>query len=85
MLKYVPLNNIHFSTFNCGVPCHGREREERERERKKQRRVGSFVSELNKTFKKKPNKPLFHFFGGKKLQKYVFSKIGCKSAINCPN
>jgi hypothetical protein len=36
MLKYVPQNNTHFSTFNCGVPCHGREREKREKERKKE-------------------------------------------------
>jgi hypothetical protein len=52
MLKYVPQNNTHFSTFNCGVPCHGREREKREKERKKERRVGGFVSESYKTFKK---------------------------------
>jgi hypothetical protein len=38
MLKYVPLNITHFSTFSCGVPCHGRERgEERERERGRER------------------------------------------------
>jgi hypothetical protein len=43
----ISLNNTHFSKFNCGVICHGRERE-----RERERRVGSSVSELNKTFKK---------------------------------
>jgi hypothetical protein len=38
MLKYVPPNNTHFSTFNYGVPCRGRERGERERERKKEKK-----------------------------------------------
>jgi hypothetical protein len=62
-----------------------RRKRERERERKKERRVDIFVSESYKAFQKRPRKPLFHFFGGKKLRKYVFSKKGRKSAIYCAN
>jgi hypothetical protein len=79
--KYLRITHIfHNSTVVYHVMVE-RERRETEREIKKEEWA---VMSPNCTthFKKKPNKPLFHFFGGKK---HVFSKFGCKSAINCAN
>jgi hypothetical protein len=44
------LNNTHFSTYNSGVPYHGRERgERREKEREREKRVVRYISESIKT------------------------------------
>jgi hypothetical protein len=62
-----------------------RDRGERERERERKKEEWAVLSPNRPKHKKIANKQLFHFFGGKRLQKYVFSKIGRKSAINCAN